>query len=114
MNHVMDPSGLDQIFRSARTHNAFLDRPIADGELRELYELLKWGPTSANCSPARFVFLRTREAKERLRSALSPGNVEKTLKAPVTAIIASDYAFFEKLPQLLPHNREAINWFTAN
>lgn len=114
MNHALDPNGLDQIFRSARTHNAFRDRPITDAELREIYELLKWGPTSTNSSPARFVFLRTREAKERLRPALAPGNLEKTLKAPVTAIVAIDYAFFEKLPQLVPHNPGAINWFKGN
>jgi 3-hydroxypropanoate dehydrogenase len=114
MNNALEPNGLDQIFRSARTHNAFRDRPITDAELRELYDLLKWGPTSTNCSPARFVFLRTREAKERLRPALAPGNLEKTLKAPVTAIIATDYAFFEKLPQLMPHNPGAINWFKGN
>jgi 3-hydroxypropanoate dehydrogenase len=70
MNHVLESGGLDQIFRSARTHNAFLERPVTHAKLRELYELLKWGPTSANCSPARFVFLSTREAKERLRDGL--------------------------------------------
>ena len=114
MNHALEPNGLDQIFLSARTYNAFRDRPITDAELRELYDLLKWGPTSTNSSPARFAFLRTREAKERLRPALAPGNLEKTLKAPVTAIIATDYAFFEKLPQLMPHNPGAINWFKGN
>ena len=114
MNRVLDPAALDQIFRSARTHNVFLERPVADEQLRELYELLKWGPTSANCSPARFVFLRTHEAKERLRPALAPGNLEKTLKAPVTAIVATDYEFYEKLPQLLPRNPRAIDWFKGN
>jgi 3-hydroxypropanoate dehydrogenase len=114
MNRALDPGGLEQIFRSARTHNAFHDRPIADAELRELYDLLKWGPTSANASPGRFVFLRSREAKERLRPALAPGNLEKTMKAPVTVIVAYDYAFFEKLPQLMPHNPGAINWFKGN
>src|SRR5258708_38373544 len=96
----LDGSALDQIFRSARTHNVFLDRPVEDAELRELYELLKWGPTSLNTSPGRFIFLRTPEAKERLSPALQPGNLEKSLKAPVTAIIAIDAAFFEKLPRL--------------
>jgi 3-hydroxypropanoate dehydrogenase len=114
MNRALEPNGLDQIFLLARTYNAFRDRSIADAELRELYELLKWGPTSTNSSPARFVFLRTREAKERLRPALAPGNLEKTLKAPVTAIVATDYAFFEKLPQLMPHNPGAVNWFRGN
>jgi 3-hydroxypropanoate dehydrogenase len=82
--------------------------------LHELYELLKWGPTSNNCSPARFVFLRTLEAKERLRPALMPGNLDKVLQAPVTAIIATDEAFFEKLPQLLPHNPNAIQLYKGN
>lgn len=110
----LDGKSLDQIFRSARTQNGFLDEPVADAQLKELYELLKWGPTSLNCSPARFVFLRTREAKDRLRPALQPRNLEKTLKAPVTAIIAIDDAFFEKLPQLLPHNPNAIHLFDGN
>ena len=114
MNRVLEPDGLDQIFRSARTHNAFLDRPLADAELRALYDLLKWGPTSVNCSPARFVFLRTREAKERLRPALSPGNLEKTMKAPVTAIIATDHQFFARLPQLFPHNPGVIDAYKDN
>jgi 3-hydroxypropanoate dehydrogenase len=114
MNHALEPGGLDQIFRTARTHNVFLERPVAAAALHELYELLKWGPTSANCSPARFVFLLSREAKERLRPALSPGNVDKTMKAPVTAIIATDYAFFEKMPQLFPHNPAAMNAFKGN
>jgi nitroreductase len=88
MNGALDPSGLDQIFRVARTYNAFLDQPLSDKQLRELYELLKWGPTSANCSPARFVFLRSPTSKERLRPALSPGNLEKTLgRDPVRASI---------------------------
>src|SRR5258708_2377255 len=114
MTRALEPRGLDQIFRSARTQNAFLERLITDAELRELYELLRWGPTSANCSPARFVFVRTREAKERLRPALSPGNVEKTMLAPVTAIVATDQAFFEKMPQLFPHNPGAMSSFKNN
>ncbi|MDB4958637.1 MAG: nitroreductase [Myxococcales bacterium] len=79
-----------------------------------MYELIKWGPTSLNCSPARFVFVRTREAKERLRPALSPGNLEKTMKAPVTAIIATDHDFFARLPQLFPHSPDVINLFKGN
>jgi 3-hydroxypropanoate dehydrogenase len=110
----LEGSALEQIFRSARTQNGFLDRPIEDAQLHEVYELLKWGPTSNNCSPARFVFLRTREAKERLRPALMPGNLDKVLQAPVTAIIATDQAFFEKLPQLLPHNPNAIHLYKGN
>jgi len=110
----LDGSALDQIFRAARTQNGFLDQPVADSQLHELYELLKWAPTSNNSSPARFLFLRTRESKERLRPALSPGNVEKTLSAPVTAIIATDEAFFEKLPQLLPHNPRATEVYKSD
>jgi 3-hydroxypropanoate dehydrogenase len=104
MNQPVNDETLDRLFREARTHNAWLDRPVSDEVLRQLYDLLKWGPTSANCCPARILFLRTPEAKERLRPALSPGNVEKTMAAPVTAIIGYDERFYEKLPQLFPHN----------
>ena len=90
MNKLLDDEALDQIFRQARTHNAWLDKPVTDETLRQLFELMKWGPTSANSNPARFVFVRSREAKEKLRPVLSPGNVEKTIAAPVTAIIAYD------------------------
>src|SRR5689334_13702697 len=83
-------AALDQLFRQARTHNAWLDRPVSDDTLRQLYDLMKWGPTSANCCPARILFLRTPEAKERLRPALMPANVDKTMAAPVTAILAYD------------------------
>jgi 3-hydroxypropanoate dehydrogenase len=103
---------LDSIFRTARTHNAFLDKPVPESMLRELYELLKWGPTSANSSPARFVFVVSRHAKERLRPALSPGNLDKTMAAPVTVIIAYDLEFHEKLPRLFPHT-DARSWFAG-
>jgi 3-hydroxypropanoate dehydrogenase len=104
MNRPLDDQALDRLFREARTFGAWLDRPVDDDTLRRLYEVAKWGPTSANASPARFVFLRTREAKERLRPALASGNVEKTMTAPVTVIVAYDLLFFEKLPRLFPHN----------
>jgi 3-hydroxypropanoate dehydrogenase len=107
----LDSVALDRIFRAARTHNAFSDEPVTDEQLRAVYDLLKYGPTSANCSPARFVFVRSRQAKERLRPALSPGNLEKTMAAPVTAIIGYDLGFYENLPRLFPHNPDAINWF---
>ncbi|HVR62210.1 MAG TPA: malonic semialdehyde reductase [Polyangia bacterium] len=103
LEHSLSDQALDQLFRKARTHNAWLDRPVSDEVLRRLYDLLKWGPTSANMSPARIVFLRTREAKERLRPALAPGNVDKTMAAPVTAIIAYDELFYEQAPRLFPH-----------
>jgi 3-hydroxypropanoate dehydrogenase len=101
--HPLSDDALDQLFRKARTHNAWLDRPVSDELLHRLYDLMKWAPTSANLSPARIVFLRTREAKERLRPALIPGNVDKTLAAPVTAIVAYDERFYEKAPRLFPH-----------
>jgi len=102
---------LDIVFRKARSHNSWLDKPVNDDLLRKLYDLMKWGPTSANTCPARILFLRTPEAKERLRPALSPTNLEKTMKAPVTAIIAHDMNFYEKLPKLFPHNPGAREWF---
>lgn len=114
MDRRLDDAARDLIFRTARTHNAWLPRPVSDETLREIYEILKWGPTSANSNPARFVFLRTKEAKERLRPALSPGNVEKTMTAPVTVIIAYDLLFYEKLPRLFPHNPGMRDLFASN
>ena len=111
---TIDAAGLDQLFREARTHNKWQDRPVSDDTLHELYNVLKFGPTSANCSPARFLFLRTKEAKERLAPALSSGNMAKTMSAPVTAIVAYDPKFYEKLPKLFPHNADAVGWFTSN
>lgn len=110
MNKRLSDESLDQLFRTARSHNVWKDLPVSDHTLRELYELMKWGPTSANCSPARIVFLRSPEAKQRLLPALSPGNVEKTMSAPVTAIIAYDGRFYEQLPKLFPHT-DARSWF---
>jgi 3-hydroxypropanoate dehydrogenase len=104
VKHPLDDEALDQLFREARTPSAWLDRPVSDELLRQLYDLMKWGPTSANLCPARILFLRTPEAKERLRPALSPGNVDKTMAAPVTAIIAYDERFYEEAPRLFPHN----------
>lgn len=100
-----------QLFDDARTHNAWLDKPVADETLKRLYDLMKWGPTSANCSPARVVFVKSAEAKARLLPCLSEGNRAKTAAAPVTAIIGMDLAFYDKLPQLFPHNLEARTWF---
>jgi len=109
---VLDASALDQLFRNARTHNVWLPTPVGDDELRAIYELMKWAPTSANCSPARIVFVRSQEAKARLEPALSSGNREKTMAAPVTAIIGYDLAFYDKLPQLFPHT-DARSWFAG-
>ena len=111
---ALDAYALDLLFRQARTYNKFTDQPVTDDELRALYALVKQGPTSANTSPARFLFLRTREAKQKLAPALSSGNLEKTLAAPVTAIVAYDPKFYEKLPKLFPHNPDAMSWFASN
>ncbi len=108
MTPPLSNDALDVLFRKARTHNVWLDQPVSDELLRQLYGLMKYGPTSANCCPARILFLRTREAKERLRPALSPGNVEKTMLAPVTAIVGYDLRFFEQATKLFPHNPAAI------
>lgn len=104
MNHPLTDEALDRLFRKPRTHSAWLDKPVSDEILREIYDLMKWGPTSANSSPARILFLRTPEAKQRLRPALSPGNLDKTMAAPVTAIIGYDQKFYEQLPRLFPNN----------
>ena len=109
----LDDSALDLLFRQARTHSKWTDRPVTDDELRAVFDLLKMAPTSANCSPARFLFLRTREAKEKLRPALSAGNVDKTMAAPVTAIVAHDPHFYDQLPKLFPH-ADAKSWFSGN
>jgi 3-hydroxypropanoate dehydrogenase len=114
MKKALGDDALNEIFREARTHSAWLDKPVSDEILRQLYDLMKWGPTSANGSPGRIVFLRTPEAKERLRPALAPGNVEKTMTAPVTAIIAYDLLFFEKLPKLFRHAPGMRNLFAQN
>ena len=105
---------LDTLFCKARTFNGWLPKPVTDETLNELYHLMKWGPTSANGSPARFVFVRSKEAKERLRPALSPGNVEKTMAAPVTAIIAYDLRFYEKMDKLFPHSTAIKEAFAHN
>src|SRR5688500_2722491 len=111
---MLDQTSLDTLFFTARTHNKWLDKPVSDETLRRLYDTLKWAPTSANANPARFVFLRTKEAKERLRPALSSGNVDKAMSAPVTVIIAYDLLFFEKMPRLFPHNKKMRDLYAAN
>jgi 3-hydroxypropanoate dehydrogenase len=104
MTTPLSNDALNVLFRQARTHNAWLDKPVSDELLRELYDVMKYGPTSANSNPARIIFLRTAEAKQRLKPALSPTNVEKVLKAPVTAIVGFDLKFFEHTPKLFPNN----------
>lgn len=110
----LSDAALDTLFRAARTHSAWLDTPVGDDTLRRIYDVMKWGPTSANTTPARFVFVRSREAKERLRPALAPGNVDKTMAAPVTVIVAYDLLFYEKLPVLFPHNPRMRDRFAGN
>jgi 3-hydroxypropanoate dehydrogenase len=110
----LNDEALDLLFRKARTHNAWLKREVSDDLLRQLYDVAKWGATSANSSPARFLFLRTPQAKERLRPALAAGNVDKTMSAPVTVIIAYDLEFYEKLPKLFPHNAAMRDVFANN
>ena len=99
---MLGDDGLDLLFRNARSHKAWLDRPVPDDLLRRVYDLARLGPTSANCSPMRVLFLTSRAAKERLRPALSPNNVDKTMQAPVTAVIGHDLEFHEQLPRLFP------------
>ncbi len=114
MKNALPDEALDQLFREARTLSAWLDKPVTEDLLRRLYDLTKWGPTSANGSPARFVFLRSPESKERLRPILAPGNIEKTMTAPVTVIIAYDLLFYATLPKLFPYNPELRKLFTEN
>ena len=103
----------EQRFTAARSHNSCHDEPLSDTTLHQLHDLLKWGPTSANCSPACFVFARTPEAKARLLACVSPGNASKVREAPVTAVIGMDLAFCDKLPQMFPHT-DARAWFVGH
>lgn len=110
MTAPLHDAALDQLFRTARTANAFADTPVSEDTLRQLYDLLKFGPTTANTTPARFVFVTSAEGKQKLAPALAEGNLEKTLAAPVTVIVAHDLDFHEKLPYLFPHT-DAKSWF---
>lgn len=113
MSEAISASALDTLFREARTHSHWLDVPVSDERIHEIYHLLSLGPTSANCSPGRFLFVRTQEGKQRLAPALSRGNLDKTLAAPVTAIVAWDSTFYEQLPGLFPYG-DAKSWFTSS
>src|ERR1700675_1102758 len=114
MSQIVDDLALGTLFCEARTYVTWQPRPVADQTLRDLYDLLKWAPTSANGAPARFAFIRSKEAKERLRPALAPGNVEKTMAAPVTVIIAYDMKFYNQLPKLFPHAPGMKQLFVSN
>ncbi|WP_434668355.1 malonic semialdehyde reductase [Klebsiella sp. B345] len=113
MSESISQNARDTLFTHARTHNGWLDQPVTDEVLRDIYDLMKMGPTSANCSPARILFVRTPEGKALLRPTLSSGNLEKTMTAPVTAIVAWDSAFYDRLPELFPHG-DARSWFTSS
>ena len=112
--HVVDDQALDTLFREARTYTKWQPRPVPDETLRALYDLVKWAPTSANAEPARFVFLRSKEAKERLRPALTPLNVEKTMTAPITVIVGYDLKFHEQLPKLFPQSPGMAKLFASS
>ena len=114
MAQEIDDTVLDKLFTQARTYSTWQPRPVTDQTLRDLYEMLKWAPTSANTGPARFAFVRSKEAKERLRPALAPGNVDKTMSAPVTVIVAYDMLFYEQLPKLFPHSPDLKKMFESN
>lgn len=110
---TLDDAALDLLFRAARTHDGWRDQPVPETLLRAVWDLAKWGPTSANCLPARIVFVTSPEAKARLKPCLMEGNVEKTMAAPATAIIGHDLEFFERLPRLFPHV-DARSWFVGD
>jgi 3-hydroxypropanoate dehydrogenase len=114
MRGTLNSDSLDLMFRAARTANGFTPEKIAEAVIREMYDLMKLAPTSANCSPARFLFLTSKEAKEKLMPAVSSGNSQKTLEAPVTVIVGYDTQFYEFLPELFPHAPDAKNWFTSS
>jgi 3-hydroxypropanoate dehydrogenase len=114
MGQPIDDTALNALFREARTHFKWLPQPVSDKSLRELYDLMKWAPTSANAAPARFAFLRSKESKERLRPALAPMNVVKVMTAPVTVIIGYDLKFYDHLSKLFPHNTGMATLFQNN
>jgi len=113
MSTALDQNALKQLFLTARTHNGWLDTPVSDALLQQVYELTVMGPTAANSQPARFVFVKSPEAKARLKPHLAPGNVDKTMSAPVTVIVANDHAFHEQLPVFFPH-ADARAWYEGN
>lgn len=117
MHSPLSDAALDQIFRTARTYrrsaDAWLPKPVTDAQIRAIYELAKLGPTSANCSPARIVFVTSAAAKEKLKATLGVDNIEQTMAAPVTAIVGSDHAFYDALPRLYKESPEARSWFAG-
>lgn len=113
MAQPLGDDALDQLFRSARTYNGYLDQPVSEAQLHAIWDLMKYGPTSANCLPARIIWCTSAEAKETLAALAMPGNGDKIRQAPVTAIIGMDMAFYEQLPELFPHT-DARSWFVGN
>ncbi|MDZ3833101.1 MAG: malonic semialdehyde reductase [Sphingopyxis sp.] len=113
MSEPLSDSALDQLFRTARTYNGYLDKPVSEAQLHAIWDLMKFGPTSANSLPARIVWCVSDAAKQKLAALSMPSNGEKILQAPVTAIIGMDQEFFEHLPDLFPHT-DARSWFTGN
>ena len=113
MTTALNDAALDQLFRTARTYNGYLDKPVSQGQLNDIWELMKYGPTSANCLPARITWCISTESKEKLAALSMPANGEKIVKAPVTAIIGMDMEFYENLPELFPHT-DARSWFVGN
>ncbi|MCW5647969.1 MAG: malonic semialdehyde reductase [Sphingopyxis sp.] len=113
MSEPLSDSALDQLFRTARTYNGYLDKPVSESQLHAIWDLIKFGPTSANCLPARLVWCTSDDAKQRLAALALPDNAKKILAAPVTVIIGMDFEFYENLPELFPHT-DARSWFAGN
>ncbi len=113
INAPLDTTALDQLFRNARSYNGYLDTPVSNAQLDAVWELMKYGPTSANCLPARIIWCVSEEAKQKLAALSMPANGEKILSAPATAIIGMDLEFYENLPELFPHT-DARSWFVGN
>jgi 3-hydroxypropanoate dehydrogenase len=113
VNTPLDDKALDQLFRTARTYNGYLDTPVSNAQLESVWELMKYGPTSANCLPARIIWCVSAESKEKLAALSMPANAAKILSAPATAIIGMDMEFYEHLPELFPH-ADARSWFVGN
>ncbi len=114
MNQSLDTQALEQAFFNARTFNKFTSQKVSDALIMQLYDLMKWGPTSMNCQPGHYVFIKSQEAKQRLKSALMPGNQDKTMAAPATVIVAFDTQFYKHLPLQFPANPNAQAMFEAN
>jgi 3-hydroxypropanoate dehydrogenase len=113
MAQPLNDAALDQLFRTGRSYNGFLDRPVTTDQLQAIWDLMKMGPTSANCLPARMIWVTSDEEKAKLAAMAMPGNSEKILSAPVTVIIGMDMEFYEQLPELFPHT-DARAWFVGN